>query len=293
MPTCWNGELGITGDHKSHMAYTVDGLVAGACPEGYNRRLPQIQLFVRIKNYNGANHEYTLSDDSVVFHVDFMNGWKEGKLQNIINNCTNEGNGNERYNPPCNCDEDFLTPNDNEVDAVCDNDVRKYILDEATDVVNQLPRGTCKNTDVIPKAWELDPPFTCSTNEPECKDSSVKFRVPLKGKQRWKNCKWVRTRATKKRCGLDNSILASCPKACRACDECTDSTSRLQFQYKGSKIARDCAWAKKKDTAKRCAVKGIAEACRATCGICSNEDENNNNEEEEDDNDEEDKNIFG
>ncbi len=29
MPTCWNGELD-SDDHKSHMAYTVDGYVAGA-----------------------------------------------------------------------------------------------------------------------------------------------------------------------------------------------------------------------------------------------------------------------
>ena len=30
MPTCWNGDLGIDGDHISHMAYTEDGYVAGA-----------------------------------------------------------------------------------------------------------------------------------------------------------------------------------------------------------------------------------------------------------------------
>ena len=67
MPTCWNGNLGIDNDNKSHMSYTVDGMVAGDCPEGYDRRLPQIQLFVRIKNYQGKKYRYTLSDESNVF----------------------------------------------------------------------------------------------------------------------------------------------------------------------------------------------------------------------------------
>lgn len=64
-PTCWDDSkgLGDTGDHMSHMAYTVDGTVEGACPEGYNRRLPQIQLFVRVKNYEGG--QYTFSDNTL------------------------------------------------------------------------------------------------------------------------------------------------------------------------------------------------------------------------------------
>ena len=64
-PTCWDDSKGIgdTGDHMSHMAYTVDGTVEGACPEGYNRRLPQIQLFVRIWDYEGGH--YTFSDNTL------------------------------------------------------------------------------------------------------------------------------------------------------------------------------------------------------------------------------------
>ena len=64
-PTCWDDSkgLGDTGDPISHMAYTDDGTVTGACPEGYNRRLPQIQLFVRIANYEGG--KYTFSDNTL------------------------------------------------------------------------------------------------------------------------------------------------------------------------------------------------------------------------------------
>ena len=88
MPTCWDGvELGDNNNHKDHMAYSVDGTVAGRCPLGFNRRLPQVQLFVRVNNYKGADRRYQLSDGASDFHVDFFNGWQEGKLQEIIDNC--------------------------------------------------------------------------------------------------------------------------------------------------------------------------------------------------------------
>ena len=101
MPTCWNGELGIDNDHKSHMAYTTNGDVAGPCPSGFDRRLPQVQLFVRVNNYKGGT--YQLSDGSDVFHVDFFNGWQEGKLQEIIDNCEVDDSDDFGHNPPCGC----------------------------------------------------------------------------------------------------------------------------------------------------------------------------------------------
>ena len=163
MPTCWNGNLGIDNDHINHMAYTVDGSVAGACPPGFNRRLPQIQLFVRISPYKGGT--YVLSDESDVFHVDFMNGWKEGTLQRIIDECPVAEGTEMDYNPPCNCAEEFLTVNEQSAETpVCDNDVRNYIVNEATDVVNVLPRGTCAGAPVIDKSWTVDPPFNCNSS---------------------------------------------------------------------------------------------------------------------------------
>ena len=88
MPTCWNGsELGDENNHKDHMRYTEDGTVFGACPNGFNVRLPQIQLFVKIRNYNRVDQTYELSDGSSNFHIDFFNGWKEEKLQQVIDEC--------------------------------------------------------------------------------------------------------------------------------------------------------------------------------------------------------------
>lgn len=171
MPTCWNGKLGIDNDHKDHVKFTLDGTVAGECPTGFNRRLPQVQLFVRISNYKGAKYKYTLSDENDAFHVDFMNGWKEGKLQEIINGCPIIGD-EATYNPPCNCDA-FLTNNFQLSGPVCDEDVRKLILDEATDVVDMLPRGGCQGK-IIPKSWSVDPPLECEDGG--CMDMTIEVK---------------------------------------------------------------------------------------------------------------------
>ena len=96
-PTCWNGDLGITNDHKNHMAYTLNGEVAGECPSTHPRRLPQVQLFVRIPNYQGGR--YQLSDGNTEFHFDFFNGWQEGKLQQIIDTCMPQEQEIGEYNP--------------------------------------------------------------------------------------------------------------------------------------------------------------------------------------------------
>merc|ERR1711862_598182 len=129
-PTCWDGiSLGDDNDHKSHMRYTTDGKVTGPCPEGFGRRLPQIELNVNIGlgEYDGTTKTYELSDGSSdVYHVDFFNGWEEGKLQEIIDECQDKDNGDPR-NPECTCtpnlddNADFLTFNEEQVGYVCDD----------------------------------------------------------------------------------------------------------------------------------------------------------------------------
>ena len=65
MPTCWNGAIDSP-DHKSHMAYTTNGGVEGSCPPTHPRRLPQVQVFVRIPNYRGVDFNYVLSDGNQI-----------------------------------------------------------------------------------------------------------------------------------------------------------------------------------------------------------------------------------
>jgi len=46
-----------------------------------------------------------------------------------------------------------LTKNTQVAGAVCDSDVRRLIIDEATDVTSQLPMGSCEGPTLIPKSW--------------------------------------------------------------------------------------------------------------------------------------------
>ena len=282
MPTCWNGNLGIDNDHVSHMKYTVDGDIAGECPEGYNRRLPQIQLLVRILNYKGATMEYTLADESSVFHVDFMNGWKEGTLQNVIDNCPVINDQFYGYNPPCNCAQ-FLTINENVAGPVCDSDVRSLIIDEPTDVVTSLPRGTCQGPNPITKSWIVDPPLTCSQDPPVpdedddttgdddgvCLDRNEKFLL----RNNWKTGKLVLKSCAdffenrspsfiQKKCSNKVNYARSknnpnkiwgppqqvCQAICNSCDDCYQN-KKSKFLHsinsKGKEVKKRCSWLEK------------------------------------------------
>lgn len=170
MPTCWNGEID-SDDHKSHMAYTTNGQVNGPCPPTHTRRLPQIQVFIRIPNYLGSTYTYVLSDGNSIpdregaynFHTDFFNGWEEGKFQEIMDNCQpypDQDDGD--YNPPCDCTpgeesnyDGGLTINDDVPDTVCDADVKRLIVDEEIAVTSNLPvySGSCEGSPVIPRGW--------------------------------------------------------------------------------------------------------------------------------------------
>jgi len=269
MPTCWNGETGPV----THMSYTADGTVAGDCPKDTTytyKRLPQIQLFVRISNYKGDTLSYALADESNVFHVDFMNGWKEGKLQEIIDNCPVQGSA-ASYNPPCNCiDPDefqFVEENETPSNAMCDSDIRNLIIDEATDVVNVLPRGTCEGDNtLIEKSWTGDPTLDCNGLPPtpspptsDCTDSNL--RMFMKGKAR--NCEWVGRRNTEKRCAKKN-VATHCPNTCEQCEEfdCSDSKRRFKLgdEKKGCWMVRN--------NLELCNEIGIEETCRQACDFC-------------------------
>lgn len=306
MPTCWNGDPGVTNDHISHMAYTTDGTVAGNCPSGFNRRVPQIQLFVRIAPYRGRDVDYVLSDESSVFHVDFMNGWQENRLQQVIDNCPIEGNRESGYNPPCDCDQ-FLTPNTNVAEqAVCDNDVRNYIIDEPTDVVSSLPRGTCQGPNVIAKSWDVNPPFTCESSpspptaptptaptptaptptaptptaptptaptptgggggDSDCEDSTLPSQVRRPNGRRM----WQDCRWVAEdldRCEYEG-VYTHCPKTCGDCPECFDGELRFKTENRnGRTIRKTCRWVER-STEARCELEGVANTCRETCEVC-------------------------
>ncbi|CAJ1956119.1 unnamed protein product [Cylindrotheca closterium] len=164
MPTCWNeASLGDDNDHKSHMAYTRNGEINGPCPSGFTKRVPHVELVVRIANYQGGTYQLS-NGASTSWHVDFFNGWKEGKLQELIDTCQPDQNIDIGEDLPCSCAEEKLTKNTEMAGAVCDSDIRRLVMDEAIpDIVtgrlsfgassNCQEDGSAKTNLLIAKSW--------------------------------------------------------------------------------------------------------------------------------------------
>jgi len=157
-PTCWDGRLD-SDDHTSHVAYTLDGEFDGECPSSHPQRFPQIQFFFRIAPYDGGWH--TFSDGSSIYHADYMSGWDESFLQNVLDNCKTDSfaaNPNSfceefltfRDAPKCTADScDFGDPRLKEKLVAFQPpplDPTTIVTPEETEEVSNLPRGTCQGT---------------------------------------------------------------------------------------------------------------------------------------------------
>ncbi len=155
-PSCWDGVNLDSPDHKSHVAYSLeDGRFDGDCPASHPVRIPQIQLYTRISNYDGGRHEF--SDGTGHFHADYFSGWNSNFLQKVLDECSNDS---DAASPDAFC-EDFFTfrdgPKDgqkedtNIVDELLplqpDPPVdTKLITPEKINNVAQLPLGACTGT---------------------------------------------------------------------------------------------------------------------------------------------------
>jgi len=131
---------------------------------------------------------YTLADENNALRVDFMNRWM--------------GTGQECWNKslmsvPLRVGRWEMEPRvtvttfhaittsfllkTSPSGSVCDSDVRRFIVDEATDVVNILPLGPCvDDSELIPKSWTTDPLLDTATSSGECDDSPLKMLVNKK-----------------------------------------------------------------------------------------------------------------
>ncbi len=162
-PSCWNGELNPS-DPTSHVAYKVNGV----CPSTHRAgEFPEIEFFFRIVPYEGG--WYSFSDGSDVFHADFMNGWKPGTLQNILNNCNTEGGSDEFCKSIISFNAGPKEESGLDDDRAWALRLRQFmpseidvssISNEATDNVQVLPRGPgpCLNSPVPPTTPAPVPP---------------------------------------------------------------------------------------------------------------------------------------
>ena len=87
-PSCWDGVHLDTPDHKSHMAYPV----RGGCPADHPVAVPMLQSKVAYRLTNGVTTGLRYSSGaSFSFHYDFMNGWQQARLEELVKHCINGG----------------------------------------------------------------------------------------------------------------------------------------------------------------------------------------------------------
>mmetsp|Transcript_20955 Transcript_20955/g.25780 ORF Transcript_20955/g.25780 Transcript_20955/m.25780 type:complete len:359 (-) Transcript_20955:254-1330(-) len=97
--------------------------------------------------------------------------------------------------------------------------------------------------------------------------AKLKFIVKPDGEIINRHCSWVATRNTVERCGYEG-VSAACCVTCGTCDTCEDTTLRIKFPKDGRFRVRSCDWVARLGTVYRCALPGVADACRSTCGVC-------------------------
>jgi len=99
-PRCSDGRLDSP-NHKDHVAYDdraecvgengVDDFqnsLCGECPPSHPTRIPEIQFYFRIVNYEGGH--YVFSDGKGTVHSDYMSGWDQARLQQVLDECGND-----------------------------------------------------------------------------------------------------------------------------------------------------------------------------------------------------------
>jgi hypothetical protein len=87
-PSCWDGIHLDSPDHKSHMAYPVKG----ACPAAHPVAVPMLQAKVAYKLTDGVTTGLAFSSGrSFSFHYDFMNGWNQARLEQLVTHCIDGG----------------------------------------------------------------------------------------------------------------------------------------------------------------------------------------------------------
>ncbi|MFD9125233.1 DUF1996 domain-containing protein [Kitasatospora sp. NPDC059571] len=83
-PSCWNGLYLDTPDHKSHMAYPVNGV----CPADHPVALPMIEFKMAFPVPAGDLSQLRLSSGrGYSFHYDFFNAWDAPTLAALVNHC--------------------------------------------------------------------------------------------------------------------------------------------------------------------------------------------------------------
>jgi hypothetical protein len=83
-PNCWDGRRLDSGNHQSHMAYSIRGV----CPATHPVALPAIALVFRYPIAGGAGVSLA-SGGQYSAHADFFNAWDQPTLASLVEGCLN------------------------------------------------------------------------------------------------------------------------------------------------------------------------------------------------------------
>jgi len=86
-PSCWNGVDLDSANHKSHMAYPVNG----ECPAGYPVPVPMIEFKLSWPVSGDMSTVAFSSGRGYSFHYDFFNGWDAAVLNALTQHCIDGG----------------------------------------------------------------------------------------------------------------------------------------------------------------------------------------------------------
>ena len=99
-PSCWNGRDLDTADHKSHMAYPVNG----ACPASHPNPVPMLEFKIAFPVDGDMSTVRLASGRGYTWHYDFFNAWDVPTLAALVSHCINGGlqcdpKGFDQYKP--------------------------------------------------------------------------------------------------------------------------------------------------------------------------------------------------
>jgi hypothetical protein len=84
-PNCWDGSRLDSADHKSHMAYSSEGV----CPASHPVEVPALTIVIRYP-VSGAGAELS-SGGQFSGHADFVNSWNQDVLAGLVDRYLNRG----------------------------------------------------------------------------------------------------------------------------------------------------------------------------------------------------------
>lgn len=99
-PACWDGVRTTADDFMSHVAYAEGNwgdqpigdrqgdAVEAECPSSHPIRIPEVQFYFRVFDYEGGHHVF--SDGSSEVHADYFSGWDAKVLQRVLDECSND-----------------------------------------------------------------------------------------------------------------------------------------------------------------------------------------------------------